>query len=274
MNKLMINNKTKIFISIGTNPGRTGTFIYNNLFRKKKINAIYKSFKIEKLNDLVKSIKTLKIDGFSVAMPYKSKIIPMLDQTEKIAKSINSVNTVLQQRGKLIGYNTDVSGIDAALKKYKIPNESKVLIIGLGGAASCTLFALTKLHKIKNIYVTNRSKKNINILKKIGKFTFLKKIKNQNIYFDVIINATSLGLKDGNDFEFNFDNVKDNLIYIDTIYNPMETKTLKFLKENKIKTFNGLDMFIYQGQKSFYLWNKINPEIDDQLIDLLISKLK
>lgn len=68
--------------------------------------------------------------------------------------------------------------------------------------------------------------------------------------------------------------MKDSLIFIDTIYNPIETKTLKFLKENKIRTFNGLDMFIYQGQKSFYLWNKINPEIDNQLIDLLISKLK
>ena len=67
---------------------------------------------------------------------------------------------------------------------------------------------------------------------------------------------------------------KSDLIYIDTIYNPLETKTIKYLKENDIRTFNGLDMFIYQGQKSFYLWNKINPEIDDQLIQLLISKLK
>ena len=67
--------------------------------------------------------------------------------------------------------------------------------------------------------------------------------------------------------------MKKNLIYIDTIYNPSETKTLKFLKENSIKTFNGLDMFIYQGQKSFYLWTKVNPEIDDELIDLLKSKL-
>ena len=77
----------------------------------------------------------------------------------------------------------------------------------------------------------------------------------------------------GKDFEFNFENVKKNLIYIDTIYNPIETKTLKFLKENSIKTFNGLNMFIYQGQKSFYLWTKVNPEIDDELIDLLRSKL-
>ena len=92
--------------------------------------------------------------------------------------------------------------------------------------------------------------------------------------FDIIINATSLGLKNGDDFEFNFENTKENLIYIDTIYNPLETKTLKFLKEKSLKVFNGLDMFIYQGQKAFYLWNKVNPEIDHKLVELLLSKLK
>ena len=92
--------------------------------------------------------------------------------------------------------------------------------------------------------------------------------------FDIIINATSLGLKDGEDFDFDFKNTKTSVVYIDTIYNPLETKTLKFLKKNNIRTFNGLEMFIYQGQKSFYLWNKINPEIDNYLINLLISKLK
>ena len=64
------------------------------------------------------------------------------------------------------------------------------------------------------------------------------------------------------------------MIYIDTIYNPLETKTLKYLKEKDIKVFNGLGMFIYQGQKAFYLWNKVNPEIDDELIELLLSNLK
>ena len=90
----------------------------------------------------------------------------------------------------------------------------------------------------------------------------------------MIINATSLGLKNGQDFNFNFLNTKNELIYIDTIYNPLETKTFKYLREDKRKVFNGLDMFIYQGQKSFYLWNKINPEIDDQLVELLNSKLQ
>ena len=92
--------------------------------------------------------------------------------------------------------------------------------------------------------------------------------------FDIIINATSLGLKNGEDFNFNFNGTKKEVIFIDTIYNPLETKTYKYLRDEGKKVFNGLDMFIYQGQKSFYLWNKINPEIDDELIDLLCSKLK
>ena len=90
----------------------------------------------------------------------------------------------------------------------------------------------------------------------------------------MIINATSLGLKNGQDFDFDFEKCKDNAIYIDTIYNPLKTKTFKFLEDKGIKVFNGLDMFIYQGQKSFYLWNKINPEIDQDLINILLSKLK
>ena len=103
---------------------------------------------------------------------------------------------------------------------------------------------------------------------------FPKRIKDEVKNFDIIINATSLGLKNGEDFSFNFKKIKKDLIYIDTIYNPLETKTLKFLKEKNKKVFNGLEMFIYQGQKAFYLWNKVNPEIDQKLIELLLSKLK
>ena len=84
-----------------------------------------------------------------------------------------------------------------------------------------------------------------------------KNLKNEIKKYDIIINATSLGLRNGDQFDFNFEPVKNNLIYIDTIYNPLETQTLKFLKEKEIKVFNGLEMFIYQGQKAFYLWNKV-----------------
>ena len=88
-----------------------------------------------------------------------------------------------------------------------------------------------------------------------------------------MINATSLGLKPSDEFNNDFSNFKKDMIFIDTIYNPPQTKMLKYFKSNKIKSFNGLNMLIYQGQKSFYLWNKINPEVDDELLKLLESKV-
>ena len=130
---------------------------------------------------------------------------------------------------------------------------------------------------IKNISITNRTEEKCIFLKKKLKYLNIinwPNLKNELKNYDIIINATSLGLKNGQDFNFNFDQVKDSLIYIDTIYNPLETKTFKYLKEKNIRVFNGLEMFIYQGQKAFYLWTKINPEIDQKLIELLLSKLK
>ena len=91
---------------------------------------------------------------------------------------------------------------------------------------------------------------------------------------DVIINATSLGLKNGDDFKQDFKGLKDNLVYYDIVYNPEETTMIKKLKKKGIKTFNGLEMFVYQGQKSFFLWNKLNPELDDKLKHAILAELR
>ena len=150
------------------------------------------------------------------------------------------------------------------------------LVIGAGGVSPSVIYSLQK-SGLRNIFITNRTnEKCIFLKKKFNNINILSwdNLENEIKNFDIIVNATSLGLKGGDDFNFNFSNAKNDVIYIDTIYNPLETKTYKYLKAEGRKVFNGLDMFIYQGQKSFYLWNKINPEIDDSLIDLLNSKLK
>ena len=162
------------------------------------------------------------------------------------------------------------------MKEIDNCRNKSALIIGAGGVSPSVILSLYK-SGVKKISITNRTKEKCIFLKR--KFTYLNIIswddfKNEIKNFDIIINATSLGLKDGDDFNFQFLNTKSDVIFIDTIYNPLETKTYKFLKEEGKKVFNGLDMFIYQGQKSFYLWNKINPEIDNGIIELLNSKLK
>ena len=253
--------------------------LHNYWFNKYKIEANYSLLGANEkdIESITKKIRNKELSGINVTLPYKQKVIPFIDKLVNDAKSTNSVNTIfLDDTNTLVGENTDVFGIQAAYLKEIVQVENKkALVMGAGGVAPSVIFSLQK-SKIQNISIINRTYEKSIFLKKKFKFLSIlewKSLQQDISKFDIIINATSLGLKNGKDFEFNFENVKDDLIYIDTIYNPLETKTLKFLKENKIKTFNGLDMFIYQGQKSFYLWNKINPEIDDELINLLTSKL-
>ena len=131
--------------------------------------------------------------------------------------------------------------------------KKKALVIGAGGVSPSVVLSLQK-SGVKNISITNRTIEKCIFLKQ--KFKSLEiiewaELKNEICKYDIIINATSLGLKNGEDFNFNFDKTKEKLIYIDTIYNPLETKTLRFLKNKEIKVFNGLDMFIHQGHKAF-----------------------
>ena len=248
-------------------------------FKKYDIDADYSIIEStnEDLPRVIKKIREGDLSGLNVTLPFKQKILNYVDEVVNDAELTGSVNTILiDHNKKIIGENTDVFGLQAAyLKEIDNNSNKRALIIGAGGVSPSVVLSIKK-SGIRNIYITNRTNEKCIFLKK--KFKFLnivswKDLETEIKNFDIIINATSLGLKNGSNFTFNFAKTKNDLIYIDTIYNPLETKTYKFLKEEGKRVFNGLDMFIYQGQKSFYLWNKTNPEINDELVDLLISKL-
>ena len=249
-------------------------------FKKYNIDADYSIIETsdKDLPKIIEKIKQGYYSGINVTLPFKQKIINFVDKVINDAELTGSVNTVLLDNEKtIIGENTDVYGLQAAyLKEIDNSSNKKALVIGAGGVSPSVILSVKK-SGISNISITNRTNDKCIFLKK--KFNFLNIISWENLKseiknFDIIINATSLGLKNGADFNFNFSDTKNETIYIDTIYNPLETKTFKYLKEEGRRVFNGLDMFIYQGQKTFYLWNKINPEIDDKLIELLNLKLK
>ena len=254
--------------------------LHNYWFEKYKVDTSYSIIQIKEneLKNIIKKIKDKELSGINITLPYKQKIVPHTDILINDAEITSSVNTIyLNDQGIVVGENTDVFGLQAAyLKEVDGASRKKALVIGAGGVSPSVLLSLQK-SGIHNVTIVNRTKEKCIFLKK--KFRTLNIVDWENLKdviknYDIIINATSLGLKNGKDFDFDFEKTKKNLIYIDTVYNPLETKTLKYLKERDIKVFNGLDMFIYQGQKAFYLWNKINPEIDQKLIDLLMSKLK
>ena len=249
--------------------------VHNYWFKENMISAHYDKRELNN-DDLVKIITKIKNDelsGINITVPFKQIIIPFLDQLSDLAKKTQSVNTVYKKNNLIIGDNTDVFGFENSLvkKNFDFKNKS-AFIFGAGGVVPSIIFALQNLG-FNKIIVTNRTFEKLEKLKR--QFPLIQTNDWGNFEeTDLVINATSLGLKNGNDFNFNFSNTKNEVIYIDTIYNPLETKTFKYLKEAGRKVFNGLDMFIYQGQKSFYLWNKVNPEIDDELVELLNSKLK
>ncbi|MDC0618724.1 shikimate dehydrogenase [Pelagibacteraceae bacterium] len=254
--------------------------LHNYWLKKYNVDATYSIIEADEgeLPDIIKKIKDNSLNGINVTLPYKQKIINFIDKIVNNAELTGSVNTLLQDKnGSIVGENTDVFGLQAAyLKEINIDLNKMALVIGAGGVSPSVILSLQK-SGIKNISITNRTSEKCLFLKK--KFNYLnilpwKSLQSEIGKYDIIVNATSLGLKGGKDFDFDFNKCKDSSTYIDTIYNPLKTKTFKFLEGKGIKVFNGLDMFIYQGQKSFYLWNKINPEIDNDLIDLLLNKLK
>ena len=274
--------KKKKFAIIGSPVSHSlSPIMHNYWFKKYNIDAEYELLDIDKseIQNVIDKIKNKEIKGINVTLPYKKSVIPFLSKTINDANETHSVNTVmLDQKNNLIGENTDVFGFQAAYLK-SIPNQEKknkkVLILGAGGVAPSIILALLK-SKIHNIALSNRTyekslflKKNFKNLNIIKWNDFSKEVNK----FDIIINATSLGLSSSNEFDSDFSNFNKNMVYIDTIYNPAETKMIKYFKSNKIRTHNGLNMLIYQGQKAFYLWNKINPEVDDELLKLLESKL-
>lgn len=254
--------------------------LHNYWIKKYKIDATYSLIDASEndLDRVIKEIKEKNLSGINVTLPFKKKIINYVDKVVNDALATGSVNTVfLSNDNRIVGENTDVFGLQAAyLKKLDLGINKKALVIGAGGVSSSVILSLQKFG-IKHIAVSNRTYEKCLILRKYFNYINIlpwEKLQFDISKYDIIVNATSLGLKNGKEFNFDFERCKTNATYIDTIYNPLKTKTYKFLEEKGIKVFNGLEMFIYQGQKSFFLWNKINPEIDDDLIDLLLSKLK
>ena len=274
--------KENIFAIIGKPLSHSlSPIMHSYWYKKYNIKAKYESIEIDQnqIKNVIDKIKKKEISGINITLPYKQLIIQHLDRIINDAHATHSVNTVyLDNNGDLIGENTDVYGIQAAyLNKINLQKKSdSVLIFGAGGVSPSIIYALVKSNSNK-ISITNRTYEKAIFLKK--KFPFIKIIKWEEFNkfipdFKLIINATSLGMKNSNQFDQTIENVNENATYIDTIYNPMETQMIKNFKQKNIKTFNGLDMLIYQGQKSFYIWNKINPEVDDELVNLLKDKIK
>jgi shikimate dehydrogenase len=244
--------------------------LHNYWIKKNNINAIYEKRKLDEdqLEKYISQVKDKKINGINVTVPFKKTIIPYLDELSTEAKITESVNTIYQKDNKIIGHNTDIFGFETSIEEIEYDLKNKeILILGAGGVVPSIIFSLIKM-KVSKITISNRTKEKAVNLKKIYKD--LEIIKWGDISnFDMIINATSLGLKKEDKLNFDFSLISENKFFYDVIYNPSETNFLKIGRELGHKTLNGKLMFIYQAISAFEIWHGKTPEIDENVIKLL-----
>ena len=244
--------------------------LHNYWIKKNNIDAIYDKKKLDenKLKTIISEIKEEKINGINVTVPFKKAVIPFLDELSPEAKDTQSVNTIYFQNGITIGHNTDIAGFELAIKyaKYDISGK-KIFILGAGGVVPSIIYSLKKM-KVSKITLSNRTKEKAENLKKL--FDDLTIVDwGEKIDFDMIVNATSVGLKNEDSLNFNYSANGPNKFFYDVIYNPRETIFLKKAKSFGNRAENGKMMFIYQAHQAFTIWHKIMPEIDEKTIKLI-----
>ena len=244
--------------------------LHNYWIKEKNINAVYEKKKLDEsdLKNIIFEVKEKKISGINVTLPFKKSVIPFLDELSPEANETQSVNTIYLNNNKIIGHNTDIAGFELAIKyaKYDVSNK-EILILGAGGVVSSIIYSLIKM-KVSKITLSNRTKQKAEDFKNI--FKDLNIVDWGNIInFDVIINATSIGLKEEDKIKLDYDKIGSDKFFYDVIYNPSETNFLKKAKAAGNKTENGKMMFIYQAHQAFTIWHELMPKINEDVINLI-----
>lgn len=259
----------KEFFVIGNQASNSlSPLIFNHWFKKYKLKAKYSYLEVEATefdNTIVKRLENKKTSGFNVTIPYKKKIFKHLKTKNIHAKQIGAVNCVAVGE-KTKGINTDWIGYLGSIKNTKIKKSGKILILGFGGAAQAIFYGFSK-KGYKNILVFNRSKKAI---KTRGANRFTKKYSLIDKYLkeaDLIINTTPTNPLNRNQTKL----IRTSTIISDIVYKPKETAFLKHFKENK--KIYGISMLIEQAIPCFYYWFGFNPEIDNELLNKINSKI-
>ena len=246
--------------------------ILNAAFREAKINWVYTAFETpeEKLADAIDGIRALGIAGLSVTMPHKAKVCSLLDEISDSAQTLNAVNCIVNDAGKLEGHNTDGDGFLDAVKHDAGLDVAgkKVLVVGSGGSARSIIHSLGKVGAAE-IAVINRTKKKaldaLELAGSVGRYVEETEIPEVVSEANLVVNATPIGMLDTDDTA-NFP-IEPNLfskgqLAIDLIYHPISTPWMEALRDLEVEAHGGLSMLIFQAARAFKLWTGKEAPVD------------
>ena len=244
----------KIFGLIGYPLGHSfSRDFFSKKFSNENINAEYLNFEIDdisKFKDIIK--ENHNIYGLNVTIPYKSAIIPFLDEVDETAQNIGAVNVIKFIRFgnslKLKGYNSDIIGFTNSISPLLKEHNNKALILGTGGVSKAIKYALNKIG-VDTLFVSRDKKENT--------ITYTELNKDVMNEYSVIVNASPVGMYPNIDIapDIPYELITNNHIVFDTIYNPEETLFMKMASKNGAIVKNGLEMLIGQAIAAWEIWN-------------------
>ncbi len=239
--------------------------IHSAAFRELNLDCVYIGYRIPKdeLESGIEGLKKIKIEGFNVTIPHKIRIMKYLDKIDESCSLIGAANTIVNVDGNLKGYNTDMDGFLEPFKKKGLEiKNSKILLLGAGGAARAIVAGFAK-EKAKSITIANRTIENAEELSefagKIGLASDVLKIENVKDTaknYDIIVNATSVGLKNEQSI-ISLDGINEKTIVYDIVYMPMNTDFIKKAKENNAIVIYGYEMLLGQATRAFEIWHNM-----------------
>jgi 3-dehydroquinate dehydratase / shikimate dehydrogenase len=237
--------------------------IMNAALRRENVNGVYLALHAKTLKDLLACIRDIPIHGLSITMPYKQSILSHLDNTDPYTTKTGACNTVVRQSdGNLYGFNTDTSGVVRPLEQRITLTDAKILVLGAGGAARAAVFGLRD--RGAQIFILNRSLAAAHKLARSAKARTIKRADLKKLDFDVIINATPVGMGNTKDSPLTADEIKAKIVF-DMVYDPAETRLLQLAKARGCETIPGSEMFVHQAARQFEIWTGKPAPREDML---------
>ncbi len=225
----------------------------NTAFHRETVNAVYLALQTTKMADLLLLIREIPVHGLSVTMPLKQEIMKHLDRTDALSQKIGACNTVVRsQDGKLIGYNTDVSGVVRPLEQRLDLRKAKILVLGAGGAARAAVFGLRQ--RGSEVFILNRTPQTAQKLARQAEAKTIRRDQVAKTSFDAIVNATSVGMAGNKQQTILTEKELNTKLVFDMVYNPIETPLLKMARSKGAAVITGAEMFVHQGAEQFQLW--------------------
>jgi 3-dehydroquinate dehydratase/shikimate dehydrogenase len=243
--------------------------IMNTALRRENVNGVYLPLHAKTLKDLMQCVRGIPLHGLSVTMPYKQAILPYLDNTDAHTAKIGACNTVVRgQEGRLYGFNTDIAGVVRPLEQRLTIEKAKVLVLGAGGAARAAVFGLKE--RGAEVWVLNRTSLKGQKLARQAKAHTIKRADLRKVNFDVIVNATPVGMGNTRDCPLKDEEIQARVVF-DMVYDPVETRLVQVARAKGIAVIPGVEMFVQQAARQFEIWTGKPAPAGDMLRAVTIT---